>query len=197
MTEWIITTASVITALTIVILWIELKSYHASERRKKAIELIQFWSTNLSTKQSAARMLVEKLNFEQSKSLFNKEPFTIDVKHKDYLAMCLRASSNINSLIKNDRIHLSIKEVIQIKEGVVDFLNLLESILSAWRHNVADRDIIKEEFHFLVLPEEGHYVLENFRKAAGVRATSPAIDEFFEHVKNEKKLIPKGKNCLP
>ena len=197
MAEWIMATSSIITALTVIILWIELKSYHSSERRKKAIELIQFWSTNLTAKQSAARNLTEKLSFEQSKCLFDKEPFSIDAKYKELVAGSLDKAYDIEPLITNDRIQLTVKEVIEIKVNVVDFLNLLESILSAWRHNVADRDIIKEEFHFLVLPQEGHDLLENFRKVAGVKAACPAIESFCEFVLAEKRKTTEGKKPLP
>lgn len=104
MAEWIMATSSIITALTVIILWIELKSYHSSERRKKAIELIQFWSTNLTAKQSAARNLTEKLSFEQSKCLFDKEPFSIDAKYKELVAGSLDKAYDIEPLITNDRI---------------------------------------------------------------------------------------------
>ena len=198
MTEWIIAISSSITALTVIVLWKQITANHELSRRDRAVSLIQFWASNLTQKQSYARNFAENLNFEQSKCLFNRESFTIDAKNINILSSGFEISMDSDRRNQDGKITLGEKEVTEIKIELVNFLNMLEAILSAWRHNVADRDILKEEFHFLVLPEEGHDILKNFRKAAGGKASCPSIEEFVEHIeKDQSRRRLKAKKATP
>ena len=49
---------------------------------------------------------------------------------------------------------------------------------------------------FLPLPEEGHSLLENFRKVTGEKASSPSIEDFYEFIQQKNQRI-KGKKALP
>lgn len=75
---------------------------------------------------------------------------------------------------------------------IVTYLNSLESILSAWRHNTADKEMIEEQFRYMVSPKDGHYILEKFREAAGGAHTYPSIDQFVSHLKTVR-ANPNGK----
>ena len=75
----------------------------------------------------------------------------------------------------------------------MSYLNLVESVLSGWRHNIADRKILEEEFRTLVKDAEGHPLLGAFRKAAGGEASWPALEEFISIVLPSAVLPEPGK----
>ena len=62
---------------------------------------------------------------------------------------------------------LSRAESAGLRMIAVRYLNLLETVATAWRHNVADRDIIEEEFRKIVVPKTNVFILENYRKVSG------------------------------
>jgi hypothetical protein len=73
---------------------------------------------------------------------------------------------------------------------------MLESILVTRRHNIADGEIIKEQFRYLVSPTEGHYILKNLRKAMGGANVYPAIEAFVEDLEKESSALPQGKRKI-
>ena len=60
-------------------------SDHASRRGVKAIDLIQFWTSNLGKKPSLARKIVESLDEKQCISLVKQEQFVIDSNKKRFV----------------------------------------------------------------------------------------------------------------
>jgi hypothetical protein len=84
-----------------------------------------------------------------------------------------------------------------IQFTVISYLNSLEVVMSAWKHSIADRAIITEEFQFLWDQKERKAALENFRKA--VRDSSqvevfPGILEFINDLRHEP---PAGNAQVP
>jgi hypothetical protein len=59
---------------------------------------------------------------------------------------------------------------------------LLEIVCAAWRHNIADRDIIRDEFAHLITPRKDYFPLDTLRIATGVY---PSISEFTTFMKKE------------
>jgi hypothetical protein len=59
-------------------------------------------------------------------------------------------------------------------------MNVLETVASAWRTNIADQGIIEEEFHSLFFrPGNYHFRYELYRRETGV---FPSIGAFVESV---------------
>jgi len=81
-----------------------------------------------------------------------------------------------------------VREVADIRWQLVRYLNLLESIFVAGRHNVADMDILIEQFGYLVSPREGHHLLKKFREAIGADSY-PALSEL-EKILEERRSKP-------
>jgi len=144
---------------------------------------------NLNKKSSLARKFVETLDQKQSICLLKEEAFETEETNKKILEGYLEKEIKK----ENGKIALSVEEVSQIRWDVISYLNLLEAVLMAWRHNIADKEMIFEEFKYLVKPSEGHDVLKEFRKAAG--DTFPAIDEFVKKLE-EKSLLSTGKGKI-
>jgi hypothetical protein len=110
---------------------------------------------------------------------------------KSYLSTCLSQTGS--------QAHLNIDEekgMIEVSEAAVSFvrwqaikyLNLLESVLSAWRHNVADREMIEEQFAYLSNPQKGYNAMAKLREVMGGH-NFPAIDTFINEVRR-KSLSP-------
>lgn len=179
---WISAIANVLIALGVGLALWSFRGDHERSRREKAIELISQWALNMNKRGSAARKLVETLDKEKSKALFNQEPLKIDKKHIGLLRAALEAEVEEPT---GDEITLDESQSSELRWQVVTFLNNLESVLSAWRHNVADKEIITEQFRYLVSTTDGHYILERFRVIAGGNHTYPAIQDFVQHIKQE------------
>ena len=68
-------------------------------------------------------------------------------------------------------------------------------MLSAWHHNVADQEMLEEQLTYLVSSKNNHFLLENFRQAAGDGESYPSIKVFIAYLKNksEKETLAKMK----
>lgn len=179
---WISAVANIFIALGVGLAWSSFRGDHERSRREKAIELISVWALNMNKRGAAARKLVETLDKERSKSLFNQEPLKINKKHIGLLQAALESKVEEPT---GDNITLSELQSSELRWQIITFLNNLESVLSAWRHNVADKDIITEQFRYLLSTTDGHYILQEFRVAAGGNQSYPAIQEFVKHIKEE------------
>jgi len=186
---WIIAVVGAITTSTILIYYRQYKSDHERSRREKAVDLLVEWTKNLNEKSSLAKKFAETLDQKQSLCLFNQETFMTEVKNKKlldaYFAKKIEA--------KDNKIHLSMEDVAQLRWDVISYLNLLEAILTAWRHNIADKDMILEEFKYLVKPSEGHDVLKEFRAASC--GSFPAITQFVSTLESNQ-APDKGKGTI-
>ena len=176
----------------------QLKFDHERSRREKAIELLCHWDTNLTLNGAVARKFAESLSFEQSKSLCTQQAFTID--NKNY-GLFLGSLSPTSATLRGEHkpegdIEVSERESSEIRWSIIYYLNHLEAILSAVRHNVADKKIIHEQFSYLVAPSEGHYLLEDFRKIAGGATTYPSIDAFAIELKSTHEKTKPGKPLI-
>lgn len=196
LTDWIVAGSSIITAAGVVFVATQallaqksLKADHERSRREKAIKLLMHMDVIRQRQSSIARKFAETLSFEQSKALLNQESFTVDSKHKELLLGCVSKESSLHESSKNPdgQIEIPVSDCADIRWQIVSYLNNLESTLSAWRHNVADRDMLEEQYHFLVSPSDGHYLLKEFRKAAGGPRHFPSIEEFVLHIENKSK----------
>ena len=200
MTDWIIALASWVTAFTIIILWKQLTADHERSRREKAVQLLQDWTINLNHKSSIARKFAETLSADDARALYKQEAFKVDSKFQNLVQGCLNGNSSLNnpalSWKEGEDMDLSVKVVSEIRWEVISFLNMLEAVLTAWRHNIADREILMEEFQYLVSPEEGHYILKEFRTAAGGRNAYPAIEDFVLELESRKSNVGNGKQKI-
>lgn len=188
--EWISAIANVFTAVGIGLAWWSFRGDHERSRREKAIELISQWALNMNRRVSAARKLVEALDEASVKSLFNQESFSINKKHIGLLQAALESKIEVPN---TNEVLLDETNSSELRWQIITFLNNLESVCSAWRHNVADKEIITEQFRYLVSPTEGHYILEKFRIISGGNHTYPAIEEFVSHLKSQLSINSAGK----
>ncbi|ART83263.1 hypothetical protein CBP31_12055 [Oceanisphaera profunda] len=192
--QWVIATASSVAALGIIVVIFQakvtvkqlntsiqgLKSDHERSRRERAIELLRHWDSSLTLNSVMARKFAETLEFNQSKCLLKQQPFKISSEHYGLFVGSLSSMSARlrDEGIPKDKLQVTEREFSEIRWAVISYLNLLETVLTAVRHNIADKEMLYEQFTYLVSPSEGHYILEDFRNAAGGSKTYPSIEAF-------------------
>ncbi len=178
--------ASIVSASGIFLLWRQISAEHERGRREKAIEIMNFFiSTRPLEEMALSRLLLNELDKKQSELLFSMQDIQIDSKFEEHLRFVL--SKYIGSDVKLEEneglIVLQSTEVIVLRAIVLNLLNTLESMASAWRHNVADREILEDEFCNVVIPRTGRVIFEDFIIASG---SYPSLKEFVETIKRKK-----------
>lgn len=194
--SWITAIAATISSIGI---WVAIRYYkkdHDRSRRQNAVALISDWSKGLKQNASIARKFVEELSPKNAEHLWNQESFEISVNKLEMIKACLSGTGINNSLIeKGGLILLDIEVVSAIRWQVISYLNQLESILSAWRHNVADKEILEEELSYLI-SKESKEILKTFRNVVTGNEAYPAIDEFVKSLHPESQIHSQGKKKL-
>ena len=66
---------------------------------------------------------------------------------------------------------------------------MLESVMTAWKLNIVDRDEIENQFQYLYNPERGWNALKPFREAAGGAEAYPNIEEFMNKLSENRKKV--------
>ncbi|MEY8238824.1 MAG: hypothetical protein RPT25_00605 [Cycloclasticus sp.] len=173
------------------ILTSQFKDDHERSRRENAIDMLKLWDSGLTQKDGVTRKFVELLDFSQSKAIFDQEEFNVEAKHWSMIRSIIPQNSKLLSEYdesnSSDKITIDENDSAHIRWILVSYLNRAETILSAWRHNIADREMIEEQFKYLVKPEVDHYILLHFRVAAG--NTYPSIDDFAKHLKAQSNAV--------
>ena len=201
---------SALSMWSIYFLYRQIKSEHEKGRREKAAELLLSWTLNVKPEANSAMKIVECFNKEQCVSLNKEETFSVDcilyseietiipskrkpdIEEKDMKARCETCNGDRKSQCVHD-IELTVKQVKKLRYLIISYLNLLESVLVAWKNGIADKDIIEEQFAFLLKPKENKNCLEDFRIACGSEVAYPAIETFCWTLeeKRRNKLIKK------
>ena len=195
MAEWIIAIASSVTAVTIFILWLQFKADHERSRREKAVEIMIKFMESVAQLSPGSRFIVpllEEFDERQCNSIWNLEPFNVDIKYNPNLIICLETHIKEPILEEtNGKTSLNRQQVAVLRSHAITYLNLLEVIFASWRHNVADREMIKDEFSNIISPQKDRFPLDGIRIASGIY---PSISEFTTYLKHEySKATGKGK----
>ena len=174
--------ASIVSAGGIFLLWRQISAEHERGRREKAIEIMNFFtSTSPVEEMGLSRLLINELDKKQSELLFNMQAIEIDSKYAELLGVILSkyAGSKIEFEKNEGLIVLRSTEVVLLRAIVLSFLNSFECMASAWRHNIADKEILEEEFRSIVIPRNGRVIYEDFIITAGAY---PSLREFVKAV---------------
>ncbi len=175
-----------------------LKADHERSRRITSVEMLHIWHERLSRKASISRKLVEQFSFEQAKAVLKQEKITLEKNLKEsFFSIFPEAADDMHHAIEENETNFVVPEKYSalLRWELVSYLNTLETVLSAWNHKVADREMIEEQFEYFVSPEDNHYMLQEFRRAAGGAKHYPCIEVFVEHLKN-KRSIREGKGKI-
>src|ERR1700722_3443789 len=196
--EWLTALAALVTAAGVFFLWkqlrlmqIQVAADHERSRRENSINYLFECAKGLLRPSSLARRLVEVLDDRQTIALVHEEELTLAKTHKDLVLGALPSTPHPILKETADEIHLDKSQVAEIRWQVVRYINILESIFVAARHEVADKQILIERFGFLFNPEKGYYFMKKFRDAMGAKSY-PALSDLEEELKARHEGKTKG-----
>ncbi len=209
---------SISAVVSIFLLIKQIKDEHEKSRREKCLDLLMTWSTNLAPETNFAVKIVEKFDREQCTKLYRMEEFYVSKKlcyeikevyseysKEDETTVC----KYLNGIEKQDKkkcdgcelckkdkksdnVILDKYYIKKLRFSVIQYLNLLETVLIGWQNGIVDRDIIETQFSYLHDPSNNKNCLQDFRIASGSEETYPSIEAFcIKLEENRKKKIKK------
>lgn len=170
---------------------------HEELRRVKTIEVMQNWSKTLKKETSFAEKIVEGFSEEQCRALYFGESIKIDIEKGEKICqICPERTENCKKCKTDRKLKLEGVQLSEFRWYVINYLNMLENVMTAWNLKIVDTDEIEQQFQYLYNPEKGWNALEAFRKAAGGKKSYPNIDKFILQLKEkrEKEQLKDVKN---
>lgn len=151
-------------------------------RREKAVELMKYYTERFEVFGTSylIRSMVSQLSPSDCEKLFKgqslvvREQFAVDVER--FMFSQFGAAESIDKTA--NAVRLTERQVTAISRATMYYLNILETIASAWRHSIADRDILDEEFR-TVFVRNNQFPLEEFRNVTGI---FPSVKIFAAHL---------------
>ncbi len=158
--------------------------------RENAVNHALRW-TSLNIETDSASRIAENLTPQQAENLFKFKVIEIeggenieflkDIFGEKYQPVSIDGNTN--------KVKLEIREVKKLRHHVNYWMNMLESILIAYRHGIADEKIIEEEFEaFLFKGSKKEFILESVYQKFGKESAYPGIYALKERVKKKYKL---------
>lgn len=191
---WASVLAQAVLATAIIITIRQIRADHSRSRRERSIDLMQFWTSTIvphAQKVYAVRDVVESLESRQCEALWKAEELRLDTKHKIHLLLALGLNETDLKLSSgNDYVVISCEKTLRLRETLAFYMNCLEVVFCAWRHNIADSEFLAEEFGPLLAPLGGGYPMELMRNATGIY---PSIAAYITHAKKLADARPMSK----
>jgi hypothetical protein len=199
--DWIVAGSSVVTALGVAfiawqastsarqlkVLKQQVAADHERSRRQRAIDVLERWTNSLDRAQPSARVVVEGFSIEECKKLKAKEAMHVPEKKLHFVRNALQdiLGDDEELLIEDGKgVKLNENHVAQLYFLVICHLNSLEVALQNWLNGVADTTVLENELEYLIKPDDGHFVLENFRTVMGGKKAYPAIAAFVKQIRS-------------
>lgn len=188
---WISAIASSITALSVLILWWQIKLDHERSRREKSIELMTLWNEaqfkGVPSRQASVK-LVEIFNEPSCAKLWNAEEVSIDVEHLHLVEQCNASLGGKYKLSKNEeKVIMPASMSSEIRPLISHYLNSVEVVATSWRHHTVDREIIEDEFVFIFSKSKNPFPFSSFRKITGVFPSTDELIRHFDEIENPRK----------
>ena len=186
---------TVFTASQLYLLAKQIKTNHEATRRRTTIDVMTTWCNAMQPDTSLAVKAAVNLSEKQCSDLYHNKPFEVtkEIKtdickfcvnynkcYSDQTALDLKCSLT-NGCIVDGQILSS------LRWHVVTYLNALETVMTSWHMGTVDKEVIEEQFLFLLSNGKGR-ALANFRNAAG---GYPYIEEFLDKIKSKPKTNQK------
>lgn len=144
--EWISAIASSLSLIAIIALVWQVKVNHDKGRREKAIQIMKDWGKVVTPDLFRYSRLMFQLRSEDEVSkVAHGQSLTLD---KEVVSKYLPelVTQEILEDKSIDKITLPVELVVSIRYTMVSMLNAIETIAIAYKHEVADQEMIKEVF---------------------------------------------------
>jgi hypothetical protein len=153
---------------------------HDRSAKTLAIKLMLLWEAGIKFETKPVVLFVQGLTLDQCKKLDACEPFVADKEKCEYLKIFL--PKELPELEERDgKTWVSGQILRHIRHTAVSYLNLMETILTAWHEGIADRKIIEDQFAPLfVAGDDGMKNLRDANRKYGEPSDLPCIESFIE-----------------
>lgn len=207
---------------SVVMLVIQMKNGYERARREKTLDLLMIWSTNLTPETNFAVKIVEKFNKDQCTKLYKMDEFYVskevcyeiktvysDYKEENKTSICEYLQTNtieknvdgINctscaAKTKSEDVLLDKYYIKKLRYSILQYLNILETVLLGWQNGVIDKEVVEQQFSFLHDPANNKNCLQDFRVAAGAERSYPSIEAFCIKLEENRKSEIKSKDYI-
>ena len=181
--------AATVAAVQVFVVYKQLKADHERSRRQMAIDLMQFFvgqQRDSKIRGLLAFTFFEQLTTDKTRLLYARDSFSVDVIWRDELNAYFSFRGISSPEVRESEVQLDVQHVRALASDVIQYLNLLEVVSTAWRHNTADREIIEEEFYSLFVVRKNKSVLEQLRIESG---TFPSINLLVQKLLAKNKIV--------
>ncbi len=131
--------ASVFGCFSLVLLVLQVASEHDRSRREKALDVIRGWDDVLTVNTFRYVALLSKLGEDAVVDIYAGRSVRVS---RDIARQCLPELAEQTQ----DDVLLSVERALEVRFTIITFLNSLESVALAYKHGVADRDVLAEAF---------------------------------------------------
>lgn len=165
----------------------QIKESHEEHRRENTTQIMHHWCDSLKKESAMAQNVVRKLNEEQCKHLYKREPFIVTDEVADSICKFCPLKDGCNDCsVKGEEGKAKTvdgKILNELRYYIISYLNILETVMTSWDLGIVDCDTIEEQFQFLVSEGKG-LALGSFRRVAG---GYPLIEKFVDKIKKTEQ----------
>ena len=153
--------------------------------------MLREWNRDIKPETTAAEGIVRRMNLEDCKRVLDNQKVRISSDKKDLVKCCLD-DKTLDQYVKFETDHITLEReaTLKIHYLAVDYLNILEITLMAWKLGIADRESMEDQFQFIYNPCENRDALSELRRALGSQAQYPAIESYISVIKQKRERTP-------
>ncbi|MCL1933438.1 MAG: hypothetical protein FWF53_06485 [Candidatus Azobacteroides sp.] len=174
--QWLTLGALIVTvAYTLIQVCIMKKQYqndHERSRRENVIDLQKLWIETLKSDKAIghARAFIKLMNTDVCRQFWSEKEMImlIDTKNKQMLFDLCECDKCEEISSSDDGYKVEGKYFITLRRHIVNYLNLLEVIFTAWVNSVGDKDMIDTEFGCHITTDGLNYPLDTILSATPI-----------------------------
>lgn len=171
------------------------KENHEEQRRIKTVEVLNSWCASLKKETRLAEKIVEKLDEDSCKKLYDYAPFKMGEElHNMMCQMCSQYSADCSRCKpdENKKYLIDGTQLTELRGNVTNYLNNLETVAVAWQQGIVDKEAVELQFSYLYTPGTKS-ALCNYRKIAGRGNSFPVLNEFYKKIQDNNSATVQQK----
>ena len=143
--EWVTAIAAGLSCLSLVLLFWQVRANHDRARREKALDILTAWDRAITRNHFRYANLLAALPSDDVALIHAGLPLSVKRSLVEKYLPELAAGN------PQDPVVLEVDQVLDIRTSMLNLLNTLENVSLAFKHGVADREILAEAFYnFLI-----------------------------------------------
>ncbi len=174
--------AQILTAIGIGIAVFQIRAEHEKSRREFAANLIWQWTINIRRNSKITAKFVDQLDQVACLAIFNQNSFEVSGNHKPVIDAII-AGSNHTITNNNGNIIIDMTLSSEIRSLITNYLNLLEAVFVAWYHGIGDREVIEQQFRFMINPDGENIFIKTYLDHCDGSKNYPMISKYIAYLR--------------